>query len=273
MKEILFLIAFSGVIGVLLKVVKLTNMFGWVATWWLGTFLFLKFGFTAPLPVSIISEYMTIVSLSLAVYTISSKERLEQVRDPLIRFVSDEKYAKILMATVVLLPLLVALQIYMGSFVKIQPPFFGRTVHPAPPTTIDFKGETIDLIKGENPYRKLETENPDEYKKHVTAGKKVYYQNCFFCHGDSMEGNGPFAYALDPIPTNFADPATIAMLQENFLFWRIAKGGIGLPTEGGPWASAMPAWENFLSSEDIWNVIIFLYDYTEQKPRAQEHHE
>lgn len=56
------------------------------------------------------------------------------------------------------------------------------------------------------------------------------------------------------------------------MFWRIAKGGIGLPAEGGPWASAMPAWEDFLSEDDIWNVILFLYDYTDQKPRAQEEH-
>jgi hypothetical protein len=32
----------------------------------------------------------------------------------------------------------------------------------------------------------------------------------------------------------------------------------------------MPAWENFLSEDDMWNVIAFLYDYTDFKPRAAE---
>jgi hypothetical protein len=90
------------------------------------------------------------------------------------------------------------------------------------------------------------------------------------CHGDAMKGDGIYAHGLDPLPTNFVDPANIGMLTEPFLFWRIAKGGIGLPDEGAPWNSAMPAWENFLSEEDIWSVILYLYDYTGNKPRALE---
>ena len=87
-----------------------------------------------------------------------------------------------------------------------------------------------------------------------------------------MYGKGLFAYGLDPVPTNFQDSGTIAMLQESYLFWRILKGGIGLPEEGGPWASAMPAWEKFLKKEQIaWDVIAYLYEYTGQKPRALEH--
>ena len=71
-----------------------------------------------------------------------------------------------------------------------------------------------------------------------------------------------FAHGLNPIPTNFTDQGTIPKLQETFLFWRIAKGGPGLPDEGGPWDSAMPAWEKFLTEEEIWDVILFLYDHT-----------
>ena len=79
-----------------------------------------------------------------------------------------------------------------------------------------------------------------------------------------------FVHGLDPIPTNFADPGTIPMLRETFLFWRISKGGPGLPEEGGPWATAMPAWEKFLKEEEIWDAILFLYDYTGRRPRAKE---
>jgi mono/diheme cytochrome c family protein len=32
----------------------------------------------------------------------------------------------------------------------------------------------------------------------------------------------------------------------------------------------MPAWENFLKEEEIWDVITFLYDFSGTKPRAKE---
>jgi len=30
----------------------------------------------------------------------------------------------------------------------------------------------------------------------------------------------------------------------------------------------MPAWEKFLSEEEMWEVILFVYDSTGQRPRA-----
>jgi hypothetical protein len=91
-----------------------------------------------------------------------------------------------------------------------------------------------------------------------------------FCHGDNLSGNGMFVHGLDPIPTNFADKGTIPMLRETFLFWRISKGGPGLPDEGGPWDTAMPAWEKMLKEDEMWDAILFLYDYTGARPRAKE---
>jgi hypothetical protein len=85
-----------------------------------------------------------------------------------------------------------------------------------------------------------------------------------------MAGAGMFAHALNPIPSNFQDGGTLPNLREAFLFWRISKGAPGMPEEGGPWESAMPVWENFLSEDEIWNVILFLYDFTGYKPRAVE---
>ncbi len=118
----------------------------------------------------------------------------------------------------------------------------------------------IDLDKGDNPFRELEKSNPEEFRKHVENGRRVYYRNCVFCHGDNMSANGMFVHGLDPIPTNFHD--TIPLLRETFLFWRISKGGPGLPDEGGPWDTAMPAWEKFLKEEEMWDAILFLYDFT-----------
>jgi DMSO reductase family type II enzyme heme b subunit len=104
----------------------------------------------------------------------------------------------------------------------------------------------------------------------VAEGAVIYIKNCVYCHGDNLDGNGHFARALNPPPANFTDPGTIAMLQEAFLFWRIAKGGPGLPKESTPWNSAMPAWEDRLSEDEIWKVILYLYDATGYQPRRWE---
>jgi hypothetical protein len=62
-------------------------------------------------------------------------------------------------------------------------------------------------------------------------------------------------------------PGTIAQLQETFIFWRVSKGGIGLPNEGFPWASVMPPWEQHLTVDEIWKVVLFEYWHTGYYPQ------
>ena len=144
----------------------------------------------------------------------------------------------------------------------------GGSIHPAPPSRLKAYGKNFDIINMNNPFRRLEKENPGEFRKLVQEGAAVYIQNCHFCHGDKLDGKGPYAEALNPVPANFQDVGTIAQLQESYLFWRIASGGPGLPKEAAPWISSMPVWKDFLSEEEIWKVILFLYDYTGQRPRS-----
>ena len=56
------------------------------------------------------------------------------------------------------------------------------------------------------------------------------------------------------------------------MFWRIAKGGPGLPKESTPWNSAMPAWEDRLTEEQIWQAVYYLYETTGHPPRVMESH-
>jgi len=242
--------------------------FAWTLACFGGIYAFVRFGFATPIPSSVVQLYMGITALALAAYVSSSEARRAEFMAPLTALVNEPRLRPQLAATLVLLPALAAGSVFLGSREKLEAPAFGRTVHPAPPDTIPFGDKTIDLAKGQNPLRELETNEPERYRAHVENGRKIYYQNCHFCHGDAMAGDGMYAHGLNPIPTNFTDPGTIAQLQESFLFWRIAKGGPGLPAEGGPWDSAMPAWEKFLKEEEIWEVILFLYDHTGQRPRA-----
>ncbi len=246
------------------------NALAWAAATWVALFAAFKWGVEPPLPVSIVNMFMGIVTIALLAFVSADSERLRAVKSTIVNFLVRKKYTVPLMIALVALPLLVAFKIYVDMSKSPQPPVSGRTIHPPPPATISFKGKTIDLVAVDNPFRELEETDPDAFAAHVENGKRVYHQNCVFCHGDHMEGDGIFAHGFDPIPANFQDATTIAMLQESYLFWRIAKGAPGLPTESTPWASAMPAWEKFLTEDEIWDVIIFLYDYTGHRPRAKE---
>jgi mono/diheme cytochrome c family protein len=247
-----------------------TGLLTWAVAWWVGIYVLLRFGFTAPIPSSVVSMYMGIVSLAILAYMSSSQERRAEVSRPLVRLMTEKRYTPWLAAAVVGIPALAAANVYVQMNVPLEPPFFPRTIHPASPSEITVHDKAIALDAGDSPFRALETSNPDEFRKHVENGRRVYYRNCFFCHGDDLGGNGMFVHGLDPIPTNFADGATIANLRETFLFWRAAKGAPGLPEEAGPWDSAMPAWEKFLTEEEIWEAILFLYDFTGERPRARE---
>jgi hypothetical protein len=244
------------------------NLLTWALAWWVGIYVLLRFGFTAPIPSSVISIYMGIVSIAILAYVSSSEQRREDVSGPLVRFMTEKRYTAFLAATVVAIPALAAANVYVQMSAPLQPPLFSRTIHPASPPDITVGDKKIDLNTGEDPFWPLEKSNPEEFRKHVENGRQVYYRNCVFCHGDNLAGTGMFIHGLDPIPTNL--PETIPLLRDTFLFWRISKGGPGLPEEGGPWDTAMPAWEKFLKEDEIWDVILFLYDHTGTRPRARE---
>jgi hypothetical protein len=268
--KILVVLAVLAVFGLLRF--RRANLLVWAGACWVGIYVLLRFGFTAPIPSSVVSLYMGIVTIAILAYVSSSQERREEVSRPLVRLMTEKRYTPLLAATVVAIPALAAANVYVSMNVPLQPPFFPRTVHPASPAEITVHDKSIDLDAGENPFRHLETSNPDEFRRHVENGRQVYYRNCVFCHGDNLSGNGMFVHGLDPIPTDFSDAGTIPQLSETFLFWRIAKGGPGLPEEAAPWDTAMPAWEQFLTEEEMWDVILFLYDFTGLRPRAMEVH-
>ena len=151
-----------------------------------------------------------------------------------------------------------------------------RSVHPSPPNTMKVlaKGmadpSTFDIIKQDSPIRPLEESDPATFAKKLELGRVIYYQNCYFCHGDVMAADGHLGPTVKPPPASFQDPGTIAMLEEAFIYWRVAKGGPGLPDAGTPWDSSMPVWEKMLTEDEMWAVIAYMYDYTGYKPRKKE---
>ncbi len=248
------------------------SLLWFVLAWWIGMYVFVSRGFTTPVPSSAQHIYLGIVSLALLAYITSSSDRTRSFLDPLVSFAGDRRYTLPLLVVLLALPALAAYRAYVNTLVPVEPPFFARTVHPSPPTTITVHDQKIDMLGSDNPLRHFEKDDPAAFKQHVENGKKVYYENCFFCHADALAGDGMFAHGLNPAPANFIDQGVLPNFQETFFFWRISKGGPGMPDEGGPGDSAMPEWERFLSNDQMWEVILFLYDHTGYRPRAREEH-
>ena len=265
---------FFVIVGVIAVLVALNfarlNILAWLAAWWVGMYVMFAYGVNPPLPSSIVIMFMAIVTLALFAYMSANSDYLKNVKDKSVAFMTERKYLVPLAIVLIALPSLVAFRVYSNATQAPQSPANTRTIHPPPPTSITFNGKNMDLVTLENPYRPLKESDPAAFQAHSDNGRRIYYENCVYCHGDDMAGDGIFAHGYDPIPANFQNPTTIAMLQESYLFWRIAKGAPGLPEESTPWASAMPAWELFLNEEEIWDVIIFLYEYTGYEPRENE---
>ncbi|MDP6257504.1 MAG: cytochrome c, partial [Rhodospirillales bacterium] len=215
--------------------------------------------------------YMFFVVAGVFMVFTATEDGTRELIAPIKALVEDPNKKMIRNVVFVILPLLAGWYTFEKTRLSFEAPVELRTIHPAPPTSMKAFGKRYNIIKLENPLRKLEKTDPKKFKEHVTAGAKVYIQNCHFCHGDKLDGKGPYAAGLNPTPANFQDVGTIAQLQESYLFWRITTGGPGLPKEAAPWISSMPIWQNFLSEEEIWQVILFLYDYTGYQPRSFGH--
>lgn len=93
---------------------------------------------------------------------------------------------------------------------------------------------------------------PDRLAK---AGPSIYEQQCKVCHGADGRGDGPRAAELNPAPSDFRQH--VPFHDDAQLFAFIANGFPG---------SAMPAWRDQLSEEDIWNIVNFLRSEFSETP-------
>lgn len=220
---------------------------------------------SAPVPSSVVLEYMLTALVGILIWVSADEARWRRFKEPIFRTLVEPRFRWLRGALMVVVPLLIGWFTYSQVKPGVAAPIQLRSIHPAPPTSITFRGKQIQLTGLENPLR-ADGSIAEDYEE----GKRVYYQNCIPCHGDLLDGNGHFAHGFNPRPLAFTDNGTIPQLTESFVFWRIAKGGPGLPPEGTPWNSAMPAWEPILTENEIWSVIIFLYEQTGWTPRTWE---
>lgn len=89
----------------------------------------------------------------------------------------------------------------------------------------------------------------------IAAGRELYEQNCFVCHGPSGRGDGPAAINLNPRPVDLLQHVIVGVHPDAQLFDWISNG---YPN------SAMPAFASTLSENDRWDVLNFIRTFANQ---------
>ena len=233
---------------------------------WLAVWAVLRFGVQPPIPGQVMGLYMSIATVAILIYVLADQARTEAFLAPLVRLLREKRLVVPRVLVLIALPLLLGWFTYNRVRPHFDPPFEARTIHPEPPAAFPLHGKDFDVLRARRP------PGMEPNDENLAAGRRLYYRNCMFCHGDNLDGKGRFADALNPLPANFRDSGTISQLEEGYVYWRIATGGPGLPQAATPWNSSMPVWQNFLSEEEIWQVIAFIYHASNSTPRTWEEH-
>jgi mono/diheme cytochrome c family protein len=92
---------------------------------------------------------------------------------------------------------------------------------------------------------------------HLAAGAKLYRDMCSRCHSLSRDSDNAFGRSFYPPAPNLLRDGTSYSDQETF--W-IVKHGIR--------NTAMPAWGNLLSDEEIWEVVTLLREFNSRPDSA-----
>jgi mono/diheme cytochrome c family protein len=89
--------------------------------------------------------------------------------------------------------------------------------------------------------------------KEQALGKRIYLQDCVFCHGLKGQGKGMASALLDPKPRNFTDAAGMSKLPVETIVKAVTEGGDAV--EASP---VMPSFGQQLSAKQIRAVVAYL---------------
>jgi mono/diheme cytochrome c family protein len=224
----------------------------------IGSYILMRFVVRPPFPANLTNFYMIFILAGVVIYITLDDGRIHEFLDFIsLRSRVDTVWDVARKAVLVLIPLLVAYNVYSSQRVTYSPPSELFSPHVTPPQWV------VDL---EVPEWAAVYENWSE--EDIEEGKRIYEDNCAPCHGKEADGKGPMAKAIryPAAPTNFKEPGTIAQLPLGYVYWRVRDGGI----KDKQFQSAMPGWGAELDDDEIWKVIMYTYTKAGVKPRTWE---
>ncbi|MBI4082488.1 MAG: c-type cytochrome [Candidatus Lambdaproteobacteria bacterium] len=239
-----------------------------------------------PLPAAALSMYWWLLLTGLFIYVSSSEARRQAFLHPLYRWFGvrgTRRRQALRWGVLVALPAAVGGMFYWDGLPRLSSPAGIRSQHPTMPKA---------FAKLANPLRHLSAEQVRAYQATLVArgaadvppeaarerlvaqlvgeGAGLYAINCRPCHGMQANGAGPMARGFRLKPADFRDPGLLPTVVESYAFWRVSKGGPGLPAASTPWDSAMPIWELDLGEEERWKVLLGEYFLSGVGPREPE---
>jgi mono/diheme cytochrome c family protein len=224
----------------------------------IGSYVLMRFVARPPLPSNLTNFFMMFVLAGVLIHITLDDRRIEEFLDFIsLRSKEPPVWDLFRKAVLVLLPFLVAYNVYSVEKVSYAPPGELFQPHVTPPQWV------VDLKIPEW------AEHPENWAaQHIEQGKKIYEDNCLPCHGKDADGKGPAAAAIryPAAPTNFKEPGTISQLPLAYVYWRVRDGGIF----DKQFNSAMPGWGDELEEEEMWKVIMYTYHQAGVKPRTWE---
>jgi hypothetical protein len=66
--------------------------FAWTAAWWVGLYVAIRYGFVVPVPASLVTLYMAIVSAALLAYVSSDRRRWQEFTAPLLAVMLQPRF-------------------------------------------------------------------------------------------------------------------------------------------------------------------------------------
>jgi mono/diheme cytochrome c family protein len=98
------------------------------------------------------------------------------------------------------------------------------------------------------PAGEKERKNPlTTSEANLTAGKRLYEDQCANCHGDGGKGDGSDAMMYDPAPSDLTDAPKMNAKSDGELYFQITEG-----------RKPMPSFKKKLPEEQRWQLVLFV---------------
>ena len=125
---------------------------------------------SAIVPKSVVLQYMVTVLVGVLIYVSDNEARWTRFKEPIIAVLVEPRLRWVRNAALAVVTVLVGLVAYGQVQTTVAAPPNLRSIHPAPPSEITFRGKAITLTGLDNPLR----QHPDSLPTYVAEGKRVY---------------------------------------------------------------------------------------------------
>src|SRR5207237_5219498 len=142
-------------------------------------------------PGSVVLQYMATVLVGVLIWVSDDEGRWTQFKEPMHDVLVQPRLKVVRTAVLAAVTLVVGCITYGQVRAGVAAPPNMRSIHPAPPSQITFRGKTITLVGLDNTLRKT-----GAMAAHLAVGHRVHYQNYVPCHGDHLDGLGHSATGL-----------------------------------------------------------------------------